>query len=149
MTELVGSLASWGVSLPHDPATTDMELSPQRRHHHSAASDEFTDPIATPSQLELFDLMLELPPIADAFELDRAVPEPHPLSVEMLELAARARAARRDTWIARTEFRRVAGSRKRLLRQLLRGSPGTPGTPENPVPEIVPAPAVANPPPVT
>ncbi len=140
MTELVGSLAGWGVSLPNDPETTDMELSPQRRHHHSDTSDEFSDPVATPSQLELFSLMLGLPPVSDAFTLERAVPDPHPLSVELLELAARARAARHDMWVARTELRRAAGSRRRLLRTLVRGSSGTSDG-------AVPTPAAANPPP--
>ena len=33
---------AWGVALPNDPATTDMELTPKRRHHEADAGDAST-----------------------------------------------------------------------------------------------------------
>jgi hypothetical protein len=144
MNELVRSLERWGVTLPNDPATTDMELTPKRRHHHADAGDEFDDPLATESQRDLFALLHELEPVSDAFALPRPVPDPHPLSVELLELAARARFARRDARAARNELDLTLGSRRRLLRRLIDQTiPGRAVAPAR-----APSPAAANPPPV-
>jgi hypothetical protein len=142
MTDLVASLAAWGVTLPNDPATTDMELTPSRRHHHTDADDVFADPLATESQRKLFHLLQELTPVADSFALPSPVPEPHPLSVELLAIAAKARASRRDARAARNDLDHIAGSRKRLLRRLLEQTvPGTRRTGPTP-----PSAAAANPP---
>jgi hypothetical protein len=119
MRLLVDSLARWAVELPRDPESTDMELTPGRRHHRSAAADVFDDPVATPSQRELFALLGDLAPEYDRFTLPRPVPTPSPLSTEMLELAARARFATRDARRARMDLDRLSGSRRRLLRQLV------------------------------
>jgi hypothetical protein len=119
MRRLVDALAGWGVELPNDPETTDMELAPGRRHHQSDAVDVFDDPISTPSQRELFGLLGELPPASDGFVLPGAPPEPSPLSTEMLELAAKARFAHRDARRARYELARLTGSRRRLLKRLV------------------------------
>jgi hypothetical protein len=146
MNELVASLAAWGVTLPRDPATTDMELTPSRRHHHTDADDAFDDPLATGSQRDLFALLRELPKVSDSFALPRPVPEPDPLSVELLAIAAKARASRRDARAARNDLDHIAGSRKRLLRRLLAASmPGGSGRATSAPP---PRAAAANPPPV-
>ena len=143
MNALAASLAGWGVELPNDPATTDMELTPQRRHHQVTGGG-FDDPLATASQRDLFALLHELPAVSDRFALPRPIPEPHPLSVELLGLAAQARASRRDARAARNELDQVVGSRRRLLRRLVGQTlPGGAGGGAAP-----PSPAAANPPPV-
>jgi hypothetical protein len=146
MTELAASLAGWGVALEHDPATTDMELTPKRRHHQAATGDVFDDPIATRSQRDLFALLHELDGVSDRFALPRPIPEPHPLSVELLALAAQARASRRDARAARNELDQLVGSRRRLLRRLVgQAVPGGAGGRDH---APAPSPAAANPPPV-
>ena len=146
MTQLVGSLAAWGVTLPNDPATTDMELTPKRRHHQAATGDVFDDPIATESQLDLFALLHELEGVSDRFAVPRPIPEPHPLSVELLGLAAQARASRRDARAARNELDQAVGSRRRLLRRLVGQT--VPGGVGGRAGASGPSPAAANPPPV-
>jgi hypothetical protein len=144
MTELVASLASWGVDLPNDPVSTDMELTTGRRHHRADTGDAFDDPLASESQRELFALLRRLPAVSDAFSVPGGVPEPHPLSVELLGLAAEARRSRRDARAARNELDLTVGSRRRLLRRLVgRTVPGPAGEPSR-----APRPAAANPPPV-
>ena len=139
MAELAASLAAWGVQLTNDPATTDMELTPQRRHHQADTGDVFDDPIATASQRDLFALLREVDGVSDLFALPRPIPEPHPLSMELLGLAAQARASRRDARAARNELDQAVGSRRRLLRRLVgQAAPGGTG----------PRPAASNPPPV-
>jgi hypothetical protein len=121
MQRLVDALAGWGVALPHDPATTDMELTASRRHHEADAG-VFDDPSSTESQRELYTLLPSFTGAHDAFRLDTPLPEPSPISVELLGICARLRAARQETRQANTELRRLAGSRKRLLRRLLQAS---------------------------
>jgi len=142
MTGLVDSLAGWGVALPKDPATTELELTTSRRHQQVDAQAVFDDPLATDSQRELFALLHELPAQSNAFAVPRAIPAPNPLSLELLELAAQARVSRRDALIARNELGRVAGSRRRLLQRLIDQT--VPGRTVAPAPE--PKPAAANPP---
>src|SRR5680860_1886005 len=119
MRVLVDSLARFGVALGNDPETTDMELTAGRRHHESDAVDVFDDPIATASQRALFGLLGELDSEYESFAAPRPVPETSALSAEMLELAAKARFARRDARRAKFELSRVSGSRRRLLKELI------------------------------
>lgn len=121
MQRIVDTLSRWGITLPRDPATTDMELSASRRHHE-ADPGAFDDPLATPSQRELYALLPSYTGEHDAFSLDRPVPDPSPISVELLAICARLRQAQKETRQANTELRRLAGSRKRLLRRLLETS---------------------------
>jgi hypothetical protein len=118
MQRIVDALAGWGVTLPRDPATTDMELTPKRRHHESDHG-VFDDPLSTESQRALYARLPEYSGVHDSFALDRPLPEPNPISVELLGICAQLRAARQETREANTELRRLAGSRKRLLRRLL------------------------------
>lgn len=120
MTALVGTLASWGVDLPNDPGTTDMELTPKRRHHQADVGSVFDDPLATESQRDLFALLREVDGVSDRFTLPRPAPTAHPLSVELLELAGQLHMARRDERRARDELHQAVGSRRRLLRRLVR-----------------------------
>jgi hypothetical protein len=121
MQRIVDALAGWGVTLPRDPATTDLELTPKRRHHEADAG-VFDDPLATESQRALYTLLPSYSGVHDAFALDRPLPESSPISVELLGICAQLRAARQETRQANTELRRLAGSRKRLLRRLLQVS---------------------------
>jgi hypothetical protein len=95
-----------------------MELSPARRHHEADAG-VFDDPLSTESQRALYTLLPSFSGVHDAFTLDRPLPEPDPISVELLGICAQLRTARQETRQANTELRRLAGSRKRLLRRLL------------------------------
>jgi hypothetical protein len=127
MRRLVDALAAWGVKLPRDPATTDLELTAKRRHHEADAG-VFDDPISTPSQRELFELLPALAGVHDAFALPSPLPEPSPLSTELLAVCAQLRGARQETRQANTDLRRLVGSRRRLLRQLVQTSlPGNAG----------------------
>jgi hypothetical protein len=119
MTALVGTLSKWGVTLPNDPMTTDMELTPKRRHHQADVGDVFDDPIATASQRDLFALLRELDGTSDRFSLPRPVPAPDPMSVELLALAGQVHVARREARHARDELQQAVGSRRRLLRRLV------------------------------
>lgn len=133
MTALVRQLAQWGVDLPNDPAATDMELTPKRRHHTADAGDVFDDPIATSSQRELFSLLRDVDGASKQFALPRAVLGPDPLSVELLALAGQLHVARRDARRARDELHQAVGSRRRLLRRLVAQSvPGGPAVTAKP-----------------
>jgi hypothetical protein len=79
----------------------------------------FDDPLSTESQRALYALLPSYSGVHDSFVLDRPLPEPSPISVELLGICAQLRESRAETRQARTELRRLAGSRKRLLRQLL------------------------------
>jgi hypothetical protein len=127
MTALVGTLAAWGVELPKDPTVTEMELTPQRRHHQADAGTVFDDPLATASQRDLFALLRELDGASERFALPRPVPEPDPLSVELLALAGQLHVANREARRARDELHQAVGSRRRLLRRLVgQAIPGGP-----------------------
>ncbi len=127
MARLVDALNGWGVHLPNDPATTDMELTPKRRHHEADPS-VFDDPVSTPSQRELYAILPRFAGAHDAFALDKPLPEPSPISTELLEICAQLRASRQETRQANTDLRRLAGSRKRLLSRLIKTSlPGSTG----------------------
>lgn len=127
MHGLVRTLAQWGVYLPNDPSTTEMELRASKRHH--IASPEFNHPSATPSQRALFAALAA----ADGAHARFACPQLPPtdeLSIEILDLRRQVRAARRELWRARNAHRRLAGSRRRLLAALLH-----PGRPDG-IPDI-------------
>jgi hypothetical protein len=108
MRMLIDTLSGWGVRFPRDPEGTDMEL---RALAAALASVEGAhDAFAPP-----------------------ALPDPEPLSIELIDLRRQVRAARRELWQARTAHRRLAGSRRRLLTALLHpgrvdGLPGTEST---------------------
>lgn len=87
------AFASAGVVLPNDPATTDHGLTPDARQH-SAAEPEALPDIATPSQRALFDMLRELDGPHLAVQLAHPLPEPHPLSVEIMSVAAALRRSR-------------------------------------------------------
>lgn len=127
MTALAATLDQWGVTLPNDPTTTDMELTPKRRHHQADVGHVFDDPIATASQRDLFALLRELDGTSERFALPRPVPAPDPLSVELIALAGQVHVARREARRARDELHQAVGSRRRLLRRLV--GPAVPGSP--------------------
>jgi hypothetical protein len=140
MQRLVDALARWGVDLPRDPASTDMELTSSRRHHQADAA-VFDDPLSTESQRALYELLPSYSGVHDAFTLERPLPAPSPISVELLGICAQLRQSRQETRQARTELRRLAGSRKRLLRRLLDVS--LPGRASSSDPDGVRAPSVS------
>jgi hypothetical protein len=130
MQRLVDALAGWGVELPRDPATTDMELTASRRHHEADAA-VFDDPLSTASQRALYALLPSYSGAHDALALEPPLPDPDPISVELLGICAQLRHSRQETRQANTELRRLAGSRKRLLKRLLEVSmPGRGSPPE-------------------
>lgn len=92
--EVVRWLGGLGVELPNDPATTDLELVAQQRHHEAGEPDALDGAVATTSQHDLFALLRELEGPHDALALPRPVPEPNPLSVELLALAGQVRRLR-------------------------------------------------------
>lgn len=116
MHDLVRTLAGWGVHLPNDPASTDMELRASERHHVAAAT--FDHASATPSQRALFDALAVAEGVHQRF-VTPSLLEPAPLSEEILAMRRQVRAARRELWQARTAHRRLAASRRRLLSALL------------------------------
>jgi hypothetical protein len=117
--QLVAALAEWGVELPNDPATTDLELRPAPRRHHAAAVDKFDDPVATDEQRELFRILRAADGASPCFALRERPPAPSPLSVEILALAAQARFARRDAMVADIALAHTTGSRRRIVRTFL------------------------------
>lgn len=121
MRRLVDALARWGIDLPRDPASTDLELNTSRRHHEADVG-VFDDPSSTASQRELYALLPSYSGEHDVFALARPLPDPSPISVELLDICAQLRRSRQETRQANTELRRLAGSRKRLLRRLLAAS---------------------------
>ena len=116
MRTFVDALASWGVHLPRAPEDTEMELTTSRRHHHTDAANVFDHPLATPSQRELFDLLREIDGRHDALALPRPVPTPGAVSLELLQLAARANHAEVDARRAKAELRRRTSSRRQVVR---------------------------------
>jgi len=85
------ALADFGVELPHDPATTDHGLRADARHHTSARPDAIDPDLATASQQELFGILRDLPGSDKSLQPGRSVPDPHPISVEVLDLVRRVR----------------------------------------------------------
>ena len=88
------SFAALGLELPNDPASTDHGLVAQERHHTAATADAVDD-IATPSQVELFERLRTLEGSHAALPGPAEPPPQSPLSLELLELAGRLRAARK------------------------------------------------------
>jgi len=120
-TGLVATLAGWGVHLPGDPATTDMELRADARHHRAAAA--FDHPSATASQRRLFAALAGAEGVHDSFVAPTIDP-PDPSSVELIDMRRQLRAVRQDLWRSRTAYRRLAGSRRNLLAKVLRPERG-------------------------
>lgn len=109
---LVATLAGWGVHLPKDPATTDMELRASERHHRAPTG--FDHPSATPSQRGLFRALIDLEGVHDAF-VPPPLEAPDPLSTELLTARAQHRAVRRELWLTKHRGLRILRSRRRLL----------------------------------
>jgi hypothetical protein len=84
------ALAELGVELPNDPATTDHGLVAQERHHTAESADAL-DPIATPSQIELYTRLRHLEGAHTALPGPADPPAQSPLSVELLELVGKVR----------------------------------------------------------
>jgi hypothetical protein len=120
-TGLVATLAGWGVDLPNDPSTTDMELRADARHHRAAAT--FDHPSATVSQRALFTALAGAEGVHDAF-VPPAIAPPDPSSAELIDMRRQLRAVRQDLWRSRTAYRRLAGSRRNLLARLVRPERG-------------------------
>ncbi len=116
---LVVALTEWGVELPNDPETADLELSPRQRHSRVADRDRFDDPIATDEQRELFRILQGVDGVSACFASPEPVPAPNPVSLELLALAGQARFARRDAIAAGIALDYTAGSRRRLVRTFL------------------------------
>ena len=84
MVELADQLRAWGIALANDPATTDMELQESERHHVAASDHELDHPVATESQRVLFDALSALDGPHASFQPPVDLPEPHPLSREIM-----------------------------------------------------------------
>jgi hypothetical protein len=95
MVELAVQLRAWGIDLPNDPATTDMELEASERHHVADSDHELDQPVATPSQRALFDTLAALDGPHVRFQPPDDLPEPHPLSREILLNAGKLRRVKR------------------------------------------------------
>lgn len=101
LVQLRGALAGFGVALRNDPRTVEHGLSSAERHHAAAVEDAVDADVATAAQRELFTLVRDLEGPHDALpQLDP--PAPHPLSLEVLDLARRLRTGRRLRRQART-----------------------------------------------
>jgi hypothetical protein len=111
MAQLAATLGGWGVSLK-DPATTDMELRADQQHHHAA--EHFSHPIATPSQQALFAALEATRGVHESFS-PPATMEASPLSLELIDMRRQLRKSRRELWRARSEYRSLAGSRRKLF----------------------------------
>ncbi len=122
MRTVVDALAGWGVTPAQQPESTDLELTPKKRHHETGADDAFDDPMATPSQRELFALLHDLPTVSDSFA-PPPVPAAGPLSDEIIDLAAELRFSRIEARQAREQLRKLEGSRRELLARLVRPAP--------------------------
>lgn len=83
---LVETLRSWGVELPNDPATTDLELTAGSRHHETTSLDTMDHPAATESQRTMFERLRRLEGPHRALD-PGPLPEPHPRSLELLAKA--------------------------------------------------------------
>ncbi len=116
MTELAATLGGWGVSLK-DPSTTDMELSADKQHHN--ATDHFSHLSATTPQRELFDILEASRGVHESF-LPPPVTDPSPLSLELIKMRKEFRESRRELWRARSDYRSLSGSRRKLLSLLIR-----------------------------
>jgi len=92
---LAEALATWGVTLPNDPRTTDVGLVATGRHHQADLVDRFDHPDATPSQLALFEHLRRLGGAHDLLIPPAPAPEPSQASVDLMRRAARRRLERR------------------------------------------------------
>jgi hypothetical protein len=97
MTGLATSLRGWGAELPNDPATTNMEF--ESSEHHVSDTDDL-DP-ATDSQRALYHTLVTLDGPHESFE-PPTLPEPHPLSLELLAALSKANRYRKRAEAAKT-----------------------------------------------
>lgn len=111
MIELAATLGRWGVPL-RDPASTDMELRADQRHHH--APKHFSHASATPSQKALFAALDAARGVHESFS-PPATMEASPLSLELIDMRRQLRESRRELWRARSEYRSLSGSRRKLF----------------------------------
>ena len=94
---MVAALAGWGVHFDEELDGTDLELAPRDRFHRAPDLGRFDDPVATAEQRELFRILADVEGASGCFALPERLPAPHPISLELLALAGRARRpARRD-----------------------------------------------------
>lgn len=110
------ALAACGIQLPHDPAATDVELSPQRRHHSARTRDRIDAPTATESQLAIFDLLDTVAGAHRPLALPAPIPPASPLSEEILAMAGAMRQLEREKREARHGERKAKRSVKRASR---------------------------------
>lgn len=123
LASLHGALQRFGVALPVHPSTAEHGLAAAQRHHRAAAQEAVDADVATASQQELLGVLGELAGAHDALSLPRPLLAPHPLSVEVLDLARRVRMDRRLRRAARAS-RSGAGSPGGSAGGSAGGSPG-------------------------
>jgi len=107
------ALTGWGLALTADPESAVEEVTSERRHHQ--AVPDLDPAVATPSQIQLWTRVQELPRVSDAFVAPTADPM-HQATVELL-------AARRAAIVSRLELderNRLLRSRRALVRRLVR-----------------------------
>lgn len=110
------ALAACGVELPNDPAVTDVELSPQQRHHTAKTRDRIDSPSSTESQVAVFELLDTLAGAHRPLALPQPVPDPSPVSEEILAMVATMRQLERERREARHSERKAKRSVKRATR---------------------------------
>lgn len=88
------AFADFGAELTNDPAITEHGLVAQERHHTAGDRDTVDTEVATPAQRELFALLRDLDGAHAKLTLPLGLPDPHPLSLELLEHVRQARLAR-------------------------------------------------------
>ena len=93
MAGLAANLRAWGVDLPNDPATTDMELQQSERHHVSDTAVTDLD-VATESQRAIFEALRSLDGPHDSF-VPPELPAANPLSLEILDVLNKIRRLRK------------------------------------------------------
>ena len=119
MQRIVDALSTVGRLAARGTRPRPTWSSPPKRRHHEADATVFDDPLSTQSQRDLYALLPTYTGEHDAFALDRPLPDPSPISLELLAICAQLRQSRQETRQANTDLRRLAGSRKRLLRRLV------------------------------
>lgn len=93
MTRLAGHLRECGIDLPHDPATTDLEIDVSERHHE-AVGRVLDLPLVTASQRALSDALASLDGSHARLRPPSDLPPPHPLSGELMQAAGKLRRLR-------------------------------------------------------
>ena len=137
---MVSALAGWGVHFDEELDGTDLELAPCCSFPPRPGSG----PVRRPGRHGRTTGCSGSWPTSRARSGPLCVPErlpaPHPISLELLALAGRARVARHDAIATELAFDQTVGSRRRLVRTFLERtlpdrvlpwgeSPRRPGTP--------------------